>query len=102
MKSLRARWRELARQRVDILLENAIKNATIDMNLAQRQAQIARRICMKYNLRLPYEKRQLFCRGCKRFIIPGLNARVRLSRKIKAVVITCMECGHVYHKILST
>ncbi|MEM2210751.1 MAG: RNase P subunit [Nitrososphaerales archaeon] len=99
MKSLRLIWKELAKQRVDILLKNALKYATINMDLAQRQAQIARRICMKYNIRLPYEKKQLFCKGCKKLIIPGLNARVRLSKKIKSVVITCMECGHVYHKI---
>ncbi|MCP8304569.1 MAG: RNase P subunit [archaeon] len=85
-------------QRVDILLDNALKNAREDMDLAQRQASIARRLCMKFNIRLPYEKRQLFCRGCKNFIVPGINARVRLKNKPRAIRITCLECGHVYRK----
>ncbi|MBI2184405.1 MAG: RNase P subunit [Thaumarchaeota archaeon] len=82
-------------------MENALLNAKEKMDLAQRQAAIARRICEKVNLRLPYWLRQHFCRGCKRLIVPGINARVRVSGKPKAVRITCLECGHTYRKILA-
>ena len=91
----------MARQRVEILLESAISYASKDLGLAKRQAELARRICMRYNLRMPYRWRQLFCHGCKSFIVPGLNARVRLSQTPKAVKITCLECGYTYRKILS-
>lgn len=87
-------------QRIDILLENALKNAKDNMRLAQRQASIARRICMKFNIRLPYEKRQLFCKGCKKFIVPGINSLVRFGNKPKSIRIKCLECGHVYRKIV--
>jgi len=100
LKDLRSRIKDLVIQRVDILLENALKNARENMELAQRQALIARRICMKFNMRLPYEKRQLFCKGCKKFIVPGINALVRFGNKPKAIRIKCLECGHVYHKII--
>jgi ribonuclease P protein subunit RPR2 len=86
-------------QRIDTLLESALKNARDNMELAQRQAHIAKRICMKFNIRLPYEKRQLFCKGCKKFIVPGVNAIVRLGNKPKSIRIRCLECGHVYRKI---
>ncbi|MCP8311531.1 MAG: RNase P subunit [Candidatus Methylarchaceae archaeon HK02M1] len=95
---MRKRIKDLALQRVEILLDNALKNAREDMDLAQRQASIARRLCMKFNIRLPYEKRQLFCRGCKRFIVPGINARVRLKNKPRVIRITCLECGHLHRK----
>ncbi len=100
MKDLPSRIKDLAMQRIDILLENALKNARDNMKLAQRQASIARRICMKFNIRLPYEKRQLFCKGCKKFIVPGLNALVRVESRPKAIRIKCLECGHVYRKII--
>ena len=97
---MRAIRKDLALQRVEILLDNAFKNARENMDLAQRQASIARRLCTKLNIRLPYEKRQLFCKGCKRFIVSGINARVRLISKTKAICIICLECGHVYRKII--
>ncbi|MEM3437003.1 MAG: RNase P subunit [Nitrososphaerales archaeon] len=100
MIDLPSRVKDLAMQRIDILLENAIRSARDNMKLAQRQAYIAKRICMKFNLRLPYEKRQLFCKRCKKFIVPGINSLVRFGNKPKSIRIRCLECGHVYRKII--
>ncbi|MEM3517481.1 MAG: RNase P subunit [Nitrososphaerales archaeon] len=92
--------KDIALQRIDILLENALNNARKNMELAQRQAHIAKKICMKFNIRLPYEKRQLFCKGCKKFIVPGINSLVRLGNRPKSIRIRCLECGHIYRKIV--
>jgi len=81
-------------------MDNALKNARENMGLAQRQALIAKRICMKFNIRLPYGKRQLFCRRCKKFIVPGINSSVRLGNKPRSLRIKCLECGHVYLKVI--
>jgi len=97
----RIRLKDIAEQRIEILFEQALETAKKNLTLAQRQIQIARRIAMKYNIRLPYEKRQLVCRGCKKLIIPGLNATVRLGRNPKAIRIRCLECGHIYRRPLS-
>tara|TARA_B100000949_G_C13975190_1_gene322777 strand:- start:175 stop:444 length:270 start_codon:yes stop_codon:yes gene_type:complete len=79
----------------------ALETAKDDVKLAQRQGNIARNICLKYNIRLPYEKRQLFCRGCKKLIIPGINSKIRIGgRSNKAIRITCLECGNIYRKII--
>jgi|FaiFalFF_MnMetaG_3_1042247.scaffolds.fasta_scaffold00054_23 ribonuclease P protein subunit RPR2 len=65
------------------------------------QARLIKRISMRYRVRLPYEIRQLFCKKCKRLIVPGITARVRVGHSsIKAVRITCMHCNHVYRKII--
>lgn len=100
MSAQRKRLKELALQRVEILLENAVLNGRMRMGLAQKQAAVARRICEKTNLRLPYHLRQQFCRRCKRFILPGVNARVRVWGPPRAVRVTCLECGSTYRKIL--
>ena len=92
----------LARSRVEILLVKSLETAKEDINLAQRQARLARRICLKYNLRFTYGDKQLFCRKCKRFIVPGVTSRIRLGYSPKAVKITCLECGHTYRKLLKS
>ncbi len=90
-----------ASQRIDAILEEALKTASTNMELAQKQARLARRIAMKHTIKLPYQRKQLFCHKCKRFIVPGINARIRLTRSpIRALRITCLECGYVYRRIL--
>ena len=95
----KAEIREIARERIDVLVRSALEENDID--LAARQANRAKKIGMRFRVRLPYEVRQLFCKECKAFIVPGRNARVRVGRsKTKAVRITCLRCGHTYRKIL--
>lgn len=91
--------KELARERVEILVASALKEK--DDKLAARQALLARKIAMRFRLRLAYDIRQLYCKRCKQFMVPGRSSRIRLGRSnSKAVRITCLRCGHVYHKLL--
>ncbi|MCS6767396.1 MAG: hypothetical protein RMJ59_00260 [Candidatus Nitrosocaldus sp.] len=92
----------MARQRIGILFRNVLDTAKYDLMLAERQALIIRRLSMRYRVRLPYEVRQLFCKRCKRLIIPGVTSRVRIGRSsIRAVRITCLHCNHVYRKVIA-
>ncbi len=91
--------KQIAREYIDGLVDNALREK--DDRLAANQAQQAKRIAMHQRIRLPYEIRQLYCKRCKSFIIPGRSSRVRIGRaKTRAVRITCLKCGHTYHKIL--
>jgi len=93
--------KDLALQRIEILVQNALESVKSDAELAQKQAMLARKISNKFRVRLPYEIRQLYCKKCKRFIVPSIDARVRIGRSnVKAVRITCLRCGHVYRKII--
>lgn len=98
----RSRQKVVASQEVDSILEQAVETAKTDIELAKKQAAIARRICLKFNIRLPYVKRQLFCRGCKQFIAPGINARARISSKPRTLILTCLDCEHTYRRPLKT
>jgi ribonuclease P protein subunit RPR2 len=94
---------EIAKERIDILITNALREVNDDDMLSNAQANIAKKIAMRLRLRLPYYIRQLYCKKCKQFISPGKNARIRIGRSnIKAVRISCLKCGHVYHKILTS
>jgi ribonuclease P protein subunit RPR2 len=94
--------KEIAKERIYILIAHALhelKEEDED-NLANAYARLAKKIAMRLRLRLPYEIRQLYCKGCKQFISPGKNARVRIGRSnTKAIRITCLKCGHVYRKV---
>ncbi len=93
--------RDLAMQRIELLVRNALETVKSDEELAQKHATLAKKISTKFRVKLPYEIRQLYCKKCKRFIVPGMNARVRIGRtSVKAVRITCLKCGHVYRKII--
>ena len=94
--------KQIAMERMQILLETAQSNARDDYPLAQRQARIAKKISTKYRLPMPYELKICYCKKCKKFIAPGINSRIRLGRgKIKAVRITCNFCEHTYRKVIS-
>lgn len=97
---VRAQAKGIARDRIDILVKSALNEK--DENLAERQARLAKKIAMRYRVRLPYKVRQLYCKKCKAFIVPGRTARIRVGRaKTKAVRITCLRCGHTYRKIVA-
>jgi ribonuclease P protein subunit RPR2 len=94
--------RKIALERMQILIDNAISNTRTNPELSQRHAQLARRISTKYNVRMPYVLRIVFCKKCKSFIAPGINSKIRLGRtSIKSIRITCNFCGHTYRKIIS-
>ncbi|MGC2571493.1 MAG: RNase P subunit [Candidatus Nitrosopolaris sp.] len=84
-----------------ILIANALNEARRNEKVAHQQAYLAKKIAMRLRLRLDYEIRHLFCKQCKQFIIPGKDSRIRIGRtKTKSLRITCLKCGHTYHKIL--
>jgi ribonuclease P protein subunit RPR2 len=95
----RQRAKEIVKERIEILVKSALKEK--DEALAARQARQAKKIAMRFRVRLPYEARQLFCKKCKAFVVPGRTARVRIGRaNTRAVRITCLRCGHTYRKVL--
>ncbi|HJU13917.1 MAG TPA: RNase P subunit [Candidatus Nitrosotalea sp.] len=98
---MKAGIRDLVIERMQILIQNAISNAKSNPELAQRQAGLAKKLSMKYRIRMPYELRMNFCKKCKKFIVPGFTSRIRLGRTdIKSVRITCKFCNHTYRKII--
>lgn len=91
-----AKAKRIALNRIHKLFRLARKTIRSDPELAQRYVDVARKVAMKVRLRLPKEYRLQICRNCKRFILPGVNCRVRVKQKREPhVVIACMECGNL-------
>jgi ribonuclease P protein subunit RPR2 len=58
---------------------------------ADRYVQLARKVGMRYNVRLLPEYRELYCRGCSTYWVDGRTVRTRLRSGHR--VRTCLVCG---------
>ncbi|MGI0149126.1 MAG: ribonuclease P protein component 4 [Thermoplasmata archaeon] len=58
---------------------------------ARRYVELARRIGMRYNVRVPAPFKRSFCKKCFAFLLPSVSARVRVGQG--RVVVTCIACG---------
>ena len=98
--SVRLAWRrggnvrEIARERIEILFNQAQRTFPSDPNLAKRYLDLARKVGMKAGVRLTREQKLRICKGCGGFLVPGVNCRVRTrSESGTTVLITCLDCG---------
>lgn len=88
-------WKKIARERMEILFEEADKAFDGHPGRSRRYVGLALKIGMRYNVRLPPGRKRWFCRKCSSYLKPGASCRVRTSREKQAVVITCLSCGNV-------
>jgi ribonuclease P protein subunit RPR2 len=88
--------RQIATKRINVLFRLAKEKIREEPELAQRYAEVARKIAMRTKMRLPKEYRQMICRHCKSFIYPNVNCRVRIQqRREPHMVITCLVCNRI-------
>ncbi len=86
---------------VRLLTESAVNLSHTDPDIAREQAALARKVKLRFNLRLDSSLTRFTCRGCKGLLVPGVNARVRLAHgRVTILRVTCTDCGHVNRKIL--
>lgn len=76
----------IARERMEILLRMAKKEACRNPDRSRRYAMLARKIGMRYNVRLPGEWKRVFCKGCGTL----------LGRGRGATIIKCGKCNRIY------
>ena len=89
----RAAVSEVARERIDILIQQAQETVEKDEVLSRRYVDLARRISERTKVRVPRETKKYLCKNCGIMMVPGRNARIRLYARTGGVVITCLACG---------
>ncbi|MBU0470546.1 MAG: ribonuclease P [Nanoarchaeota archaeon] len=82
--------KEIALQRIKTLFEEAENNFSKNKALSNRYVALARKIAMKVKIRIPLDLKRRFCKHCYKYLMPGVNSRVR-TREGK-VIISCFEC----------
>ncbi|RLI78782.1 ribonuclease P [Archaeoglobales archaeon] len=82
--------RKIAKERIRILIEKAEKMKLEDYELAKRYVELAKKISMKYRVRIPKELRVKFCKKC---LYPYKFGKFRVRVRKSRVIITCLNCG---------
>lgn len=86
--------REIAEERIGRLFLLAEKEALGgNATRANRYVDLARRIGMRYNVRLASEFRRRVCKACHAYLLPPKTARVRTGKS--RITTTCLACGQV-------
>lgn len=83
----------IAKERIEILFRLARQELERHPERSRRYVQLARRIGMRYNVRLRKFRRE-FCKACNTLLIPGKTSSIRLHEKLK--IVKCLHCNKVY------
>ncbi len=94
--------KQIARQRVQILFEQAKQVCKTNPQLAMHYIKSARKIAMAAKIRLPVEFKRETCKNCNALLVHGYNCRVRIKpNREPHVVMTCLNCGNSTRIMLS-
>ena len=86
---------ELGLERIKILFKRADLEFKKHPERSHRYVQLARKISMRYNIRIPMSLKRKVCKKCYRYLVPGLNCRVSVNKTKPDTIVTCIECGNV-------
>jgi ribonuclease P protein subunit RPR2 len=86
--------KQIARQRVQLLFQQAKKVYRSNPQLSSRYITTARKVAMAAKIPLPTVHKRQICKRCNMLLVQGDNCRVRIQQKREPhVVITCLSCG---------
>lgn len=80
-----------ALKQINQLFDQAKKNP----DMGKRYVILARKIAMKFNIKLPKELKSKYCHHCYSYLTPK-NSKIRIKKTMKTV--RCLECNH-YNRI---
>ena len=84
--------RKLGLERIERLFELADKAFEKHPERAHRNVQLARKIAMRYNIRIPGRLKGKFCGKCYKYISPNINCVI--GRSHGSLTVRCLECGN--------
>jgi len=83
-------FRKIALDRVKKLFKEADSIYGENSKLSDRYVTLARKIAMKYKLKIPSNLKKKYCKHCYKYLKPGENCRVRIQNN--KVVYYCQNC----------
>ena len=83
---------QIAKERIKLLFKQAKEDFKEDSKLSDKHVKVARRIAMKYKIRLSSELKKRFCKNCHKYLVPGVNCRIRLHKH--RLIYYCFNCKH--------
>ncbi|MEM5797417.1 MAG: ribonuclease P protein component 4 [Candidatus Aenigmatarchaeota archaeon] len=96
-KSQKPYWQQqIARERIKILFSLSEKEFKKHPERSKRYIELARKIGLRYNVRLTKKQKRKFCKNCNTLLKPGTTSEVRLDKLTKTVNIRCLNCNRIY------
>jgi ribonuclease P protein subunit RPR2 len=84
---------EIGRSRIFRLFKMADNSFEKHPERAHRYVQLARKIAMRYGIRIPVPLKRHYCRKCYKYLSPNINCSIRKAGD--SVFVKCLECGNV-------
>jgi len=92
MRKKQKDWsKDMAFQRMIRLFELARIEFEKNPARSNRYVQLARKIGMRYRVRMPQEFKRQICKHCHAYLVQGVTARTRLQGT--HIATTCTSCG---------
>jgi ribonuclease P protein subunit RPR2 len=88
----------IAKEHIALLLDKAKQRSKDNMPLTNRYITLARKIAMKFKIRLTSEQKRLFCPHCYKFMLPGKTSRVRIHEH--RIIYYCLTCKRFWRRPL--
>ena len=85
----------VARERIEILLHEAVDVLPQNVELSKRYVGLAKKISKRTKVRIPKEKKRYLCKNCGQPLVLGKNARIRLRPSNSRIIISCLGCGAI-------
>ncbi len=89
-KGTKGQQKKQALNEITMLFNKAKEVFDEKPELADNYVQKARRIAMKYKVKLPLKYKRRICKNCHRYLVPGRNLRVRTHKG--HMVYYCLRC----------
>ena len=83
---------KIAKARIEFLFQHAKEMFKEDSKISDKCVKLARRIAMKYKIRLPPSLKKRFCKNCHKYLVPSVNCRVRIHKH--RIIYYCLSCKH--------
>ncbi len=84
--------KNIAKKRIEKLFLLAKRNALDSkFDLSDRYVKIARKIAMKYQIKMQRDHKRNFCKYCYSYLLPNVNSRVRINKG--KITIYCKNCN---------
>ncbi|MEK6983656.1 MAG: ribonuclease P protein component 4 [Nanoarchaeota archaeon] len=88
----------IANARINFLFKIAKEEFNKDSNLSDKYVKLARKIAMKFKIRLPSNLKKSFCKHCHKYLVPSVNCRVRIHKH--RIIYYCLSCrNYMRHPI---
>ena len=90
-------WQQrIARERIEILLGLAKKSFVKNPSRSKRYVELARKIGMRYRVRLDSGTKSSFCKKCNTLMFEKKTMDVSRDEKTRMVIIKCKNCNYIH------